>query len=153
VNAGVSGETSAGALRRIDWLLREPAAALVVETGANDGLRGQEPETTRANLQGILDRARRQSPAPKLVLAGMMAPPNLGPDYTRRFRAVFPEVAKANGAALVPFLLEGVAGIPRLNQADGIHPTAEGQKIVAENVWRVLGPLLGSAKAVAASSR
>jgi acyl-CoA thioesterase-1 len=142
VNAGVSGETSAGALRRIDWLLREPAAGLVLETGANDGLRGQEPETTRANLQGILDRARRQSPPPKLVLAGMMAPPNLGADYTRRFRAGFPDVAKAHGAALVPFLLEGVAGDPRLNQTDGIHPTAEGQKIVAENVWRVLRPLL-----------
>jgi acyl-CoA thioesterase I len=153
VNAGVSGETSAGALRRIDWLLREPAAILVVETGANDGLRGQEPETTRANLQGILERARRQSPAPKLVLAGMMAPPNLGADYTRRFRAVFPEVAKANGAALVPFLLEGVADIPRLNQADGIHPTAEGQQIVAENVWRVLRPLLAPASAPAGHSR
>ena len=153
VNAGVSGETSAGALRRIDWLLREPAAVLVLETGANDGLRGQEPEATRANVQGILDRARRQSPAPKLVLAGMMAPPNLGADYTRRFRAVFPEVAKANGAALVPFLLEGVAGIPRLNQADGIHPTAEGQRIVAENVWRVLRPLLGPASAAAGASR
>jgi len=153
VNAGVSGETSAGALRRIDWLLREPAAVLVLETGANDGLRGQEPEATRANLQGILDRARRQSPAPKLVLAGMMAPPNLGADYTRRFRAVFPDVAKKSGAALVPFLLEGVAGVPRLNQADGIHPSAEGQKIVAENVWRVLRPLLGPANAGAGASR
>jgi acyl-CoA thioesterase-1 len=147
VNAGVSGETSAGALRRIDWLLREPAAVLVVETGANDGLRGQDPAATRANIQALFDRARRQSPPPKLVLAGMMAPPNLGADYTRRFRAVFSELAKANGAAFVPFLLEGVAGVPRLNQADGIHPTAEGQRIVAENVWRALQPLLGPARA------
>lgn len=144
VNAGVSGETSAGARRRIDWLLREPAAVLVVETGANDGLRGQEPEATRANLRAILDRARRQSPPPRLVVAGMQAPPNLGASYTERFRAVFPEVAKEYGAAYVPFLLEGVAGVARLNQADGIHPTPEGQRVVAENVWRVLKPLLGS---------
>jgi len=142
VNAGVSGETSAGALRRIDWLMREPVAVLVVETGANDGLRGQEPDSTRANVRGIFDRARRQSPPPKLLLVGMQAPPNLGADYTRRFRALFPEVAKEYGAAFVPFLLEGVAGVARLNQADGIHPTAEGQRIVTENVWRVLKPLL-----------
>lgn len=142
VNAGVSGETSAGARRRIDWLLREPAAVLVVETGANDGLRGQDPEATRANLRAILDRARQQSPPPRLVVAGMQAPPNLGASYTRRFQAVFPEVAKEYGAAFVPFLLEGVAGVPRLNQADGIHPTPEGQRLAAENVWRVLKPLL-----------
>lgn len=142
VNAGVSGETSAGALRRLDWLLREPMAVLVVETGANDGLRGQEPEATRANIQAILDRAKRQSPPPKAILAGMTAPPNLGQDFTRRFGALYPELAKANRAALVPFLLEGVAGVRELNQADGIHPTAEGQKKVAQNVWRVLQPLL-----------
>jgi acyl-CoA thioesterase-1 len=144
VNAGVSGETSAGALRRIDWLMRERLAVLVVETGANDGLRGQDPQATRANIQAILDRARRQSPPPKLVLAGMMAPPNLGADFSRRFHALYPELARKNGAALVPFLLDGVAGVPGLNQADGIHPTAAGQKIVAENVWRVLRPLLAS---------
>lgn len=142
VNAGVSGETSAGARRRVDWLLREPAAVLVVETGANDGLRGQEPEATRANLRAILDRARQESPPPRLVVAGMQAPSNLGAAYAQRFRAVFPEVAKEYGAAFVPFLLEGVALVPRLNQADGIHPTAEGQRHVAENVWRVLKPLL-----------
>jgi acyl-CoA thioesterase-1 len=144
INAGSSGETSAGARRRIDWLMRQPVAVLVVETGANDGLRGQDPDATRANLQAILDRARHQSPAPALVIAGMEAPPNLGREYTARFHAVFPEVAKKNGAALVPFLLEGVAGVPRLNQADGIHPTAEGQRIVADNVWRVLRPLLAA---------
>jgi acyl-CoA thioesterase-1 len=150
-NAGVSGETSAGALRRLDWLLREKAEVLIVETGANDGLRGQDPDATRANIQAILDRARRQSPAPRLVLAGMEAPPNLGREYTARFRSVFPDLARKNGAALVPFLLEGVAGVPRLNQADGIHPTAEGQRVVASNVWKVLRPLLGGPAGSAAA--
>jgi acyl-CoA thioesterase I len=142
VNAGVSGETSAGALRRLDWLLREPVAVLVVETGANDGLRGQDPDATRANLQAILDAARRKQPPPRLVLAAMEAPPNYGEDYRRRFRALYPELAKASGALLVPFLLDGVAGDPKLNQPDGIHPTAEGERRVAENVWKVLRPIL-----------
>jgi acyl-CoA thioesterase-1 len=142
VNAGVSGETSAGARRRMGWLMRQPVAVLVVETGANDGLRGQDPKATRQNIQAIFDEARRQQPPPKLVLAAMEALPNYGQDYRRRFRAIYPELAKANRAALVPFLLEGVAGEARLNQPDGIHPTAEGQKVVAENVWRVLRPLL-----------
>lgn len=142
VNAGVSGETSAGARRRMGWLMRQPVAVLVVETGANDGLRGQDPEATRENIQAILDEARRQQPPPKLVLAAMEALPNYGEEYRRRFRAIYPELAKANGAALVPFLLDGVAGEAKLNQPDGVHPTAEGQKVVAENVWRVLRPLL-----------
>ncbi len=142
INAGVSGETSAGALRRMDWLLRQPVAVLVIETGANDGLRGQNPEATRANIQAILDRAARQSPPPRLVVAGMEALPNYGQDYRRRFHALFPDLARKNGAALVPFLLEGTAGVASLNQPDGIHPTAEGQRILAENVWRVLRPLL-----------
>jgi acyl-CoA thioesterase-1 len=142
VNAGVSGESSAGAQSRIDWLLtHDTVAVLVVETGANDGLRGQEPDSVRARIQAIFDRARRANPPPRLVLAGMEAPPNLGDQYTRRFRAVFPEVARANGAALIPFLLAGVAGVDSLNQADGIHPTAAGAKIVAENVWKVLEPV------------
>jgi len=143
VNAGVSGETSAGARRRVDWLLREPVAVLVLETGANDGLRGLPPDSLRANIQAVFDRAKAISPAPKLVLVGMRVPPNYGRAYTERFQAVYPEVARYNGAALVPFLLDGVGGIPRLNQADGIHPTAEGQRVIAETVWRVLGPLLG----------
>jgi acyl-CoA thioesterase-1 len=142
VNAGVSGETSAGALRRLEWLLRTKVDVLVLETGGNDGLRGQDPEATRANIQAIFDRARRQSPPPRLVLAGMLALPNYGPEYGRRYRAVFPELAKKNDAVLIPFLLEGVAGIPSLNQADGIHPTAEGQRRVAETVWMALRPLL-----------
>jgi acyl-CoA thioesterase I len=142
VNAGVSGETSAGARRRIDWLMRQKVAVLVVETGANDGLRALDPAATRDNIQALFDRARQQSPPPRLVLAGMRALPNYGREYTDRFRALYPDLAKANGAVLVPFLLEGVAGVPGLNQADGVHPTAEGQRIVAETVWRALGPLL-----------
>jgi len=146
VNAGVSGETSAGARRRIGWLMRQPVAVLVLETGANDGLRGQDPEATRENIQAIFDEARKQTPPPKLVLAAMEALPNYGEDYRRRFRAIYPQLAKANGATLVPFLLAGVAGDPRLNQADGIHPTAEGHARVAENVWKVLEPVLEPAK-------
>jgi acyl-CoA thioesterase-1 len=142
VNAGVSGETSAGALRRVDWLLQRPIAVLVVETGGNDGLRGQEPKDTRANLQAILDRAKKQAPVPKIVIAGMEALPNYGDEYRRRFRALYPEVARRNGVVLIPFLLEGVGGVPALNQADGIHPTAEGQAKVAETVWKALRPLL-----------
>ena len=142
MNAGVSGETSAGARRRMGWLMRQPIAVLVVETGANDGLRGQDPAATRENIQAILDEARRQSPPPKLVLAAMEALPNYGEEYRRRFRGLYPELARANGATLVPFLLDGVAGDARLNQADGVHPTAEGQRRVAENVWKVLRPLL-----------
>ena len=142
VNAGVSGETSAGARRRMGWLMRQRVAVLVLETGANDGLRGQPPEATRENIQAVLDEARRQTPPPKLVLAGMEALPNYGEAYRRSFRAIYPELARANGAALVPFLLQGVAGEAKLNQPDGIHPTAAGQRLVAENVWRVLQPRL-----------
>jgi len=142
VNAGVSAETSAGARRRIGWLLRQPVAVLVLETGANDGLRGQDPEATRENIQGILDAARGSKPPPKLALAAMEALPNYGDAYRRRFRAIYPELAKQNGARLIPFLLEGVAGNPALNQPDGIHPTAAGQERVAENVWKALRPLL-----------
>jgi acyl-CoA thioesterase-1 len=143
INAGVSGETSAGARRRIDWLMgSRPVAVLVVETGANDGLRGIDPEEARSNIQAIFDRAGRQSPPPALMLVGMAAPPNLGARYTDRFRSIFPELAQKNGAVLVPFLLEGVAGVPRLNQPDGVHPTAEGQRRLAETVWKHLRPML-----------
>jgi acyl-CoA thioesterase I len=144
VNAGVSGETSAGALRRLDWLLRQPVAVLIVETGGNDGLRGQDPATTRQNLQAILDRARALAPPPKLVLVGMEALPNYGESYRRQFRALYPELARKNQVALVPFLLQGVAGVPDLNLADGIHPNAAGHERVAETVWKTLRPLLGS---------
>ncbi|HWB41611.1 MAG TPA: arylesterase [Gemmatimonadales bacterium] len=142
VNAGVSGETSAGARRRIDWLLRQPASVVVIETGANDGLRGLEVDSLRSNIQAIIDEARRLSPPPAIVLVGMRAPPNLGPIYARRFQRVYPDLAEANDVPLVPFLLEGVAGEAALNQADMIHPTAEGQQRMAEAVWKVLEPVL-----------
>jgi acyl-CoA thioesterase-1 len=142
VNAGVSGETSAGALRRTDWLLRQPFDVLVLETGANDMLRGMDLDSTRANLQRILDRVRAERPDATIVLEGMMAPPNLGGAYTRAFQQIYPELAEENGVPLVPFLLEGVAGERALNLADGIHPNAAGQRRVAETVWATLGPVL-----------
>jgi acyl-CoA thioesterase-1 len=138
VNAGVSGETSAGARRRVDWLLREPAAVLVIETGANDGLRGQDPDSLRANIEAIVRRAREQRPAPRIILIGMRTVSNYGARYAARFAVVYSEVAKQDGLPLVPFLLEGVAGVDSLNQADLIHPTAAGQRRMAENVWRVM---------------
>lgn len=141
-NAGVSGETSAGALRRMDWLLRQPVAVFILETGANDMLRGQDVAATRANIDAILARARRQAPPPRILLLGMRAAPNLGGAYVQGFGAVYADVARKHDAVLVPFFLEGVAGVQRLNQPDGVHPTAEGQKIIAENVWRSLEPIL-----------
>jgi acyl-CoA thioesterase I len=142
VNAGVSGETSAGARRRVDWLFREPVAVLVIETGANDGLRGQEVDSLAANIQAIIDRANRQQPRPRIVLTGMRAPPNYGLGYTRRFRAAYADLAKRNHLPLVPFLLEDVAGVDSLNQADLMHPTVMGQRLIAATVWRVLEPVL-----------
>ena len=139
VNAGQSGESSAGALSRIDYLLaRDSVAVLVVETGANDALRGQDPDSVRARIQAIFDRSRQEQPPPQLVVVGMEALPNLGQDYGAKFRALYPAVARDNGAALVPFLLAGVGGVDSLNQEDGIHPTAAGHRILAENVWKVL---------------
>ncbi len=142
VNAGVSGDTTAGGLRRLAWLLRRKMDVLIVELGGNDGLRGISAGTTRTNLQGIIDRAREKYPQVKIVLAGMQMPPNMGEEYDRAFQRIFPEVAAANHATLIPFLLEGVAGKPELNQPDHIHPTAEGHKIVAENAWSALKPVL-----------
>ena len=142
VNAGVSGESSAGALRRIDWILRQPPAVIVLETGANDGLRGQDPDSIRANLQAMIDRIKGRDPRGRIVLAGMEAMPNLGADYVRRFRAIYPALARANRLPLIPFLLDSVAGIDSLNQQDGIHPNIAGERIVARNVWKVLEPLL-----------
>jgi acyl-CoA thioesterase-1 len=142
VNAGVSGETSASARRRIDWLLRQPVSVLVIETGANDGLRGLEVDSLRSNIQFIIDEARKLSPAPAIVLLGMRAPPNMGFGYTRRFREVYSDLAERNDVPLVPFLLEGVAGVGSLNQADMMHPTAKGQQRMADAVWKVLEPVL-----------
>ena len=142
VNAGLSGETTAGGLRRLDWILRQQVDIFVLELGGNDGLRGIPLETSRANLQAMIERIRARYPHVAIVLAGMQLPPNMGPEYTRQFAAMYPELAQANHIALIPFLLDGVGGISSLNQADGIHPTAEGHKIVAATVWRVLQPLL-----------
>lgn len=135
VNAGVSGETSAGALRRLDWLLRQPFDVLVLETGANDMLRGTDVDSTAANIQEIVERVRARRPEADIIIAGMLAPPNMGRGYADRFAGVFPEVARRNDLELVPFILEGVGGVRSLNQADGVHPTAEGQRVIAENVW------------------
>jgi acyl-CoA thioesterase I len=142
VNAGVSGDTTAGGLRRIDWLLKRKIDTLILELGGNDGLRGIPVEATRTNLQAIIDHARHAQPGMRVIVAGMQMPPNMGEEYNRAFQNIFPALAKANDAALIPFLLEGVGGRPELNQPDHIHPTAEGHKIVAENVWKVLKPAL-----------
>lgn len=145
VNAGVSGDTTAGGLRRLAWVLKRPADVVVVALGGNDGLRGMAPEATRSNLVAIVDGIRTRSPGAVVVLAGMQMPPNMGPEYVERYRGLFPEVAKEKGVVLIPHLLEGVGGEVRLNQADQIHPTAEGQAVVASNVWKVLEPVLRGA--------
>jgi acyl-CoA thioesterase-1 len=144
INGGESGDTSAGGLRRINWYLRRKLDVLILELGGNDGLRGIAPETTRTNLQAIIDTARKAWPDVRIVIAGMRMPPNLGRDYTDAFEKIFPALARENHAALVPFLLDGVGGKPELNAGDQIHPTAEGHKIVADNVWKILKPVLES---------
>lgn len=146
VNAGVSGETSAGALRRMDWLLRQSFDVMVLETGANDGLRGTNVTETRANIQAIIDTVRQRRPEARIVLVQMEALPNLGQRYTRAFHQTFPLLASANHLVLLPFLLDGVAGHPSLNQGDGMHPNDAGERIVAENVWAGLKPVLEDVK-------
>ena len=138
VNAGLSGETTAGGKNRLSWVLNQKIDVFVLELGANDGLRGIPLQETRTNLQSIIDAVREKNPNTKIIMAGMQIPPNKGPDYTYEFRKIFPELAEKNDLYLIPFLLDGVAGIPELNLGDGIHPTVEGQKIVANNVWEVL---------------
>lgn len=142
INAGLSGETSAGGLSRIDWILRQPIDVFVLELGANDGLRGLPLDQTKKNLQAIIDKVKTKYPKVKIVIAGMLVPPNMGPDYTSKFRKIFPDLAKKNNATLIPFLLQDVAGHEKLNLADGIHPNPEGHKIVARNVYKILVPLL-----------
>lgn len=142
INSGLSGETSAGGKSRISWVLREKVDVFVLELGANDGLRGIELESTRQNLQAIIDTVKTKYPEAKIVIAGMQIPPNMGPEYTAKFRTIFQDLAEKNNTALIPFLLEGVGGIRELNLPDGIHPTPEGHKIVAENVWKTLEPVL-----------
>ncbi len=142
VGAGLSGETSAGALRRTDWLLRDRADLVVIETGANDGLRGLDPDSTKANLVAIIGKVRRANPKATVLVAQMEAPKNLGAAYTRAFREVFQSVGREQGVQVIPFFLEGVAGIPAMNQDDGIHPTEEGARRAARNMWRTLGPAI-----------
>lgn len=142
VNAGLSGETTAGGVRRLDWILRQKVDIFIIELGGNDGLRGLPVEVTRANLETMIERIRAKYPDVKVVLAGMQMPTNMGTDYTRAFAAIYPELAEKHRTALIPFLLEDVGGIPEMNQPDGIHPTAAGHVKVAETVWKVLQPLL-----------
>jgi acyl-CoA thioesterase-1 len=142
VNAGVSGETSSGGNSRVDWILKQPVDVFILELGANDGLRGIPVTETRKNLQSIIDKVKARYPQAKLVLAGMQVPPNMGHAYASQFRNIFSELAMHNQMALVPFLLEGVGGIRELNLPDGIHPTPEGHKIVANNVWNILKDVL-----------
>ena len=142
VNAGLSGETSAGGRGRIGWVLRQPVAIFVLELGANDGLRGIPVSATITNLQAILDSVKSKYPAVELILAGMQIPPSMGDKYTADFKAAYRQLAEKNKVHLIPFILEGVGGIPELNQPDGIHPTPKGHKIVEENVWKILRGLL-----------
>ncbi|MGI4741222.1 MAG: arylesterase [Janthinobacterium lividum] len=143
VNAGLSGETSAGGRSRINWVLsRQPVSVFVLELGGNDGLRGLPLADTRKNLQAIIDTVRQKAPQAKIVLAGMQIPPNMGPAYAADFKKLYGEIATKNKLTLIPFLLENVGGIARLNQRDGIHPTPEGHRLVARTVWRTVQPLL-----------
>ena len=138
INSGLSGETTSGGLNRLDWVLNQPVDIFVLELGANDGLRGIPISESMNNLQAMIDMVKEKNPDTILILAGMQIPPNMGADYTSQFMAMYPALAESNEILLIPFLLEGVAGIPELNLEDGIHPTAEGQKIVTNNVWKVL---------------
>ncbi|MBT8185511.1 MAG: arylesterase [Eudoraea sp.] len=138
VNAGLSGETTSGGRNRLSWVLNQKTDVFVLELGANDGLRGIPLEETRKNLETIVNAVRERNPETEIVIAGMQIPPNMGQEYTTKFRSIFPELAREQDLHLIPFLLDGVAGNPDLNQADGIHPTVEGHKIVATNVWEVL---------------
>ena len=142
VNAGLSGETTASGKNRAEWVLREKPAVFVLELGANDGLRGIPPAETRRNLIEIIEKVRTVVPGIPIVLAGMRVPPNMGQEYAGEFDKIFPELAAELNLQLIPFLLENVAGEPKLNLPDGIHPTAEGHRIVTENVWKILEPVL-----------
>jgi len=142
INAGLSGETSAGAVRRIDWVLRTPADLVVIEVGANDALRGLSPDAARANLERLVSAVKAKQPRAKMALIQMEAPPNYGVAYTRSFRSIYSDVARKENIPLLPFLLNGVAGISRLNQPDGLHPNLSGERIVADNVWKALKPIV-----------
>ena len=142
INAGLSGETSAGGRERIDWLMQQPLSVFVLELGANDGLRGIPPSATYENLEAIILKVQAANPECKIILAGMKVPPSMGQAYFNEFESIFTRLATRHDLALIPFLLEDIAGIEELNQSDGIHPTAEGQKIMANHVWSALEPLL-----------
>jgi acyl-CoA thioesterase I len=142
VNAGLSGETTVDGKNRVDWILQQPLDVFVLELGGNDALRGLPVDQSKINLQAIVDKVKAKYPDCKIMISGMLAPPNLGAKYTNSFKNMYSDIAKTSNCALLPFLLEGVGGIPKLNLPDGIHPTADGQKIVAENIWKVLFPLL-----------
>lgn len=142
INGGLSGETSAGGLRRIDWVLQRHVDIMILELGGNDGLRGIDLTSTKQNLQQIINKALKKNPDMEIVLAGMQVPPNLGTDYTKEFANIYPDLAKENNLPLIPFILEKVGGRPDLNLPDGIHPTAEGHKLVAETVWETLYPII-----------
>lgn len=142
INGGSSGETSAGGVRRIDWMLQQPVDVFILELGGNDGLRGVDLEDTKKNLQTIIDKVEEKYPDAVIILAGMQVPPNLGPEYTQQFREMFPDLAEENDIGLIPFLLEGVGGEDDLNLSDGIHPNEEGHSILAETVWDTLEPVL-----------
>jgi len=149
VNAGLSGETTAGAARRIDWVLRTPADLVVIEGGANDALRGLSPDAARSNLERVIATIKEKQPTAKIVLLQMEAPPNYGVPYTRSFHAIYPDIAKKESIPLAPFFLDGVAGIPRYNQADGVHPNVAGERLVADNVWKALKPVVAQLDRVA----
>lgn len=144
VNAGLSGETTAGGARRVNWILQQEIDIFFLGLGGNDGLRGIDPENTKENLETIIRKVKNKDDDIKIILAGMEAPPNLGEAYTSRFREVFEEVAENHNVALMPFLLKDVAGINKLNQADGIHPTPEGHQLICENVWEFIEPRIKS---------
>jgi acyl-CoA thioesterase-1 len=146
INAGLSGETSAGAVRRIEWTLKKPVDIVVLETGGNDALRALDPDTLRANLEAIVAKIRDAQPKAKIMLVEMQAPPNLGVSYTKRFRQAYAQVAARNGLVLAPFLLDGVAGRAGLNQDDGVHPNEKGEPIVADNIWRALEPVVAQVR-------
>ncbi len=143
VNAGLSGETTAGGLRRIDWILRQPVDIFVLALGGNDGLRGLQPAVAQENLQAIIDRVRAKNPQVKIILGGMFMPPSMGEAYTKAFSEIYPALAKKNDLGFIPFILESVGGIPEMNQPDLIHPNARGHAVIADTVWQVLEPLLG----------
>ncbi len=142
VNAGLSGETTAGGNDRVDWVLKQPLDIFVLELGGNDALRGIKTEESVKNLGSIITKVKAKYPEAKIVLAGMQAPPNMGPDYTTKFKAMYPMLAQEHGATLIPFFLENVGGVPALNQGDRIHPNEAGQLVLLDNVWEVLQPLL-----------